>query len=558
MSQQMPARGPMRILTVPITPFPDQRPGTSGLRKKVSVFRQPGYVEAFIQSIFDALPEAVGEGVAGKTLVLGGDGRFFASEAAQTVIHMAAANGVGRLLVGRDGLLSTPAASGLIRLQRAFGGIVLSASHNPGGPDGDFGIKYNVGNGGPAPERVTEAIFRRSQQITCYRTLDAPAVALDRVGETRLGEMAIEIVDPVADYAALMERIFDFDRLRDLFRSGFRFRFDAMHAVTGPYAVEIFERRLGAPPGTAINAAPLPDFGGLHPDPNPTHAAALVAAMMDKNGPDFGAASDGDGDRNMVIGRGCLISPSDSLAVLAANARLVPWFNRGLSGVARSMPTSRAVDAVAAALGIPCYETPTGWKYFGTLLDAGQIALCGEESAGTGSDHLREKDGVWAVLFWLNILAVRREPAAAILTDHWRRYGRHFYARHDYEGLPADRATRLIDRLRASLPTLAGQRFGAFTVARADEFAYTDPVDGSVSTGQGIRVELAKAARIVYRLSGTGTEGATLRVYLERFEPDPAWHGAGSEAVLAPLAAVAAALADIAGMVGRSQPSVVA
>jgi phosphoglucomutase len=548
----------MRILTVPITPFPDQRPGTSGLRKKVSVFRQPGFVEAFIQSIFDALPEAVGEGVAGKTLVLGGDGRFFASEAAQTVIHMAAANGVGRLLVGRDGLLSTPAASGLIRLRRAFGGIVLSASHNPGGPDGDFGIKYNVGNGGPAPERVTEAIFRRSQQITCYRTLDAPAVALDRVGETRLGELAIEIVDPVADYAALMESIFDFDRLRDLFGSRFRFRFDAMHAVTGPYAVEIFERRLGAPPGTAINAVPLPDFGGLHPDPNPTHAAALVAAMMDKNGPDFGAASDGDGDRNMVVGRGCLISPSDSLAVLAANARLVPWFNRGLPGVARSMPTSRAVDTVAAALGIPCHETPTGWKYFGTLLDAGHIALCGEESAGTGSDHLREKDGVWAVLFWLNILAVRREPVAAVLADHWRRYGRHFYVRHDYEGLPADRAARLIDRLRAALPTLPGQRFGIFTVARVDEFAYTDPVDGSVSTGQGIRVELAEAARIVYRLSGTGTEGATLRVYLERFEPDPAWHGAGSEAVLAPLAAAAAPLADIAAMVGRSQPSVIA
>ncbi len=404
---------------------------------------------------------------------------------------------------------------------------------------------------------MTEAIFRCSQQISCYRALEAPAVPLDRIGETRLGEMTIEIVDPVADYAALMERIFDFDRLRDLFRSGFRFRFDAMHAVTGPYAVEIFERRLGAPPGTAINAEPLPDFGGHHPDPNPTHAAALVAAMMDQNGPDFGAASDGDGDRNMVIGPGCVISPSDSLAVLAANARLVPWFTRGLPGVARSMPTSRAVDAVAAALGIACYETPTGWKYFGTLLDAGQIALCGEESAGTGSDHLREKDGVWAVLFWLNILAVRREPVAAILADHWRRYGRHFYVRHDYEGLPADRAARLIDRLRAGLPTLPGQRVGAFTVARAEEFAYTDPVDGSVSIGQGICVELAEAARIVYRLSGTGTEGATLRVYLERFEADPAWHGTGSAAMLAPLAAVAAALADIAGMAGRSQPSVV-
>ena len=547
----------MDILKVPITPFPDQRPGTSGLRKKVSVFRQPGYVEAFAQSVFDALPEAVGEGVAGKTLVIGGDGRFFAGEAAQTIIRMAAANGVGRLLVGRGGLLSTPAASALIRKHEAFGGIILSASHNPGGPDGDFGIKYNTANGGPAPERVTEAIYRHSRQVSAYRTIDMPDLPLDRLGETRLGETVVEIVDPVADYAALMERIFDFDVIRDLFRSGFRFRFDAMHAVTGPYAVEIFERRLGALPGTAVNAEPLADFGGHHPDPNPLHAAALVGAMMDPQGPDFGAASDGDGDRNMVVGRGCVIGPSDSLAVLAANARLVPWFKQGLPGVARSMPTSRAVDRVAEALGIDCYETPTGWKYFGSLLDAGRIALCGEESAGTGSDHIREKDGVWAVLFWLNILAVRREPATAILADHWRRYGRHFYVRHDYEALASDRAARLIDGLRDALPKLPGRRFGAFTIARADEFAYTDPVDGSISTGQGIRVEFAEGARIVYRLSGTGTEGATLRVYLERFEPDPARHAIAAETALAPLAAAGAAMAEIEAMVGRSQPSLV-
>src|SRR5438067_3525895 len=547
----------MDILKVPITPFPDQRPGTSGLRKKVSVFRQPGYVEAFAQSVFDALPEAVGEGVAGKTLVLGGDGRFFAGEAAQTIIRMAAANGVGRLLVGRGGLLSTPAASALIRKYQAFGGIILSASHNPGGPDGDFGIKYNIANGGPAPERVTEGIYRHSRQVSAYRTIDTPDLPLDRLGETRLGETVVEIVDPVADYAALMERIFDFGAIRDLFRSGFRFRFDAMHAVTGPYAVEIFERRLGAPPGTAVNAEPLPDFGGHHPDPNPLHAAALVAAMMDPGGPDFGAASDGDGDRNMVVGRGCVIGPSDSLAILAANARLVPWFRDGLPGVARSLPTSRAVDRVAAALGIDCYETPTGWKYFGSLLDAGLIALCGEESAGTGPDHLREKDGVWAVLFWLNILAVRREPATAILANHWRRYGRHFYVRHDYEGLDAERAARLIDRLRDALPELPDRRFGELTIARADEFAYTDPVDGSISTGQGIRVEFAEGARIVYRLSGTGTEGATLRVYLERFEPDPARHGIAAETALAALAAAGAAIAKIEAMVGRSQPSLV-
>jgi phosphoglucomutase len=547
----------MDILQLPVRPFPDQRPGTSGLRKKVATFRQPGYVEAFVQSIFDALPEAVGDGVAGKTLVLGGDGRFFAEDAAQTVLRLAAANGVGRLLVGRGGLLSTPAASALIRQHRAFGGIILSASHNPGGPEGDFGIKYNIANGGPAPERVTESIYRRTQQIAAYLTVATPPLPLDRIGTTQIGEMAVEIIDPVADYAGLMERIFDFDRLRDLFRSGFRFRFDAMHAVTGPYAVEIFERRLGAPAGTAVNAEPQPDFAGHHPDPNPAHAGELIEAMMADNGPDFGAASDGDGDRNMVVGRGVVIGPSDSLAVLAANARLVPWFKRGLAGVARSLPTSRAVDRVAAALGIDCYETPTGWKYFGSLLDAGRIALCGEESAGTGSDHVREKDGIWAVLFWLDILAERRQSAADILAEHWRRFGRHFYARHDYEALPAEPAAALIERLRRGLATLPSRRLGEFTVERADEFAYADPVDGSVSNGQGIRVECSDGARIVYRLSGTGTEGATLRVYLERFEPDPARHGIAAATALAPLAAAAAALADIEASVGRSQPSAV-
>ncbi len=458
----------MRVLSVPVSPFPDQRPGTSGLRKKVSVFRQPGYVEAFVQSIFDALPEAVGEGVAGKTLVLGGDGRFFNDEAAQVILRLMAGNGVARVLVGRGGLLSTPAVSAVIRGYGAFGGIVLSASHNPGGADGDFGIKYNVANGGPAPERVTDAIFRRSQQISAYRTLEATDLPLDLIGTRQLGTMVVEVIDPVADYAALMERIFDFDRIAALFRGGFRLRFDAMHAVTGPYATEIFERRLGAPPGTAVDAKPRPDFGGGHPDPNPTYAADLVAALAAPDGPDFGAASDGDGDRNMVVGRGQVISPSDSLAVLAANARLVPWFKDGLPGVARSMPTSRAVDRVAKALGIGCYETPTGWKFFGSLLDAGRIALCGEESAGTGADHIREKDGVWAVLFWLNVLAARGEPATAIVADHWRRYGRDFYQRHDYEGVAADRAADLIERLRTGLPALPGSapsRFSTPTIS---------------------------------------------------------------------------------------------
>jgi phosphoglucomutase len=479
---------------------------------------------------------------------------------------MMAANGVARVLVGRGGLLSTPAASAVIRRRGAFGGIILSASHNPGGPDGDFGIKYNIANGGPAPERVTEAIFQRSRRLASYRTIEAPDLPLDRIGTFRLGSMTVEIIDPIADYAALMERVFDFDRLRELFRGGFQLRFDAMHAVTGPYAREIFERRLGASPGTAVNAEPKPDFAGAHPDPNPTHAAALIAALGAVDGPDFGAASDGDGDRNMVVGKrlgggaggALVIGPSDSLAVLAANAHLVPWFKGGLPGVARSMPTSRAVDRVAVALGIPCYETPTGWKYFGSLLDAGRIALCGEESAGTGSDHLREKDGVWAVLFWINILAVRGESAFAILADHWRRYGRNFYLRHDYEALDVEPAGRLIDGLRATLSSLPGRRFGEFSVLKAADFAYTDPVDGTVSSHQGICIEFAEGARIVYRLSGTGTEGATLRVYLERFEPDTARHGVVSGKALAGLAAVSASLADIEGIVGRSQPSVVA
>jgi len=553
----------MNRLSVPVTPFAGQRPGTSGLRKKVAVFREPGYIEAFVQSLFDALPEAVGRGVDGQTLVLGGDGRFFNTQAIQIIIRMAAANGVARLLIGRGGLLSTPAVSAIIRERKAFGGIVLSASHNPGGPDGDFGIKYNVSNGGPAPELVTEAIYRRSRAIAAYWTVEAPDLPLDTLAATQFGGMEVRVIDPVAEYAALMERIFDFDRLRGLFRGGFRLSFDAMNAVTGPYAREIFERRLGAPIGTALHADPLADFGGLHPDPNPTHAASLIAALAAPDAPDFGAASDGDGDRNMVVARanglgGGAVGPSDSLAILAANAHLIPWFKDGLPGVARSMPTSRALDRVAQKLGIECFETPTGWKYFGNLLDAGRIALCGEESAGTSSNHIREKDGVWAVLFWLNILAVRREPAAAIVADHWARFGRDFYARHDYEAIETERANRLIEGLRRRLPELPGTRLGDFVISTADDFAYTDPVDGSTSAHQGIRVGFANGARIVYRLSGTGTEGATLRVYLERYEADPARHALTASAALTPLAAVSVALADISGITGRDEPNVVA
>ncbi|MFZ2007162.1 MAG: alpha-D-glucose phosphate-specific phosphoglucomutase [Stellaceae bacterium] len=547
----------MNVLRVPVTPFAGQRPGTSGLRKKVAVFREPGYVEAFVQSLFDALPEVAGQGVAGQTLVLGGDGRFFNDRAIQTIIRIAAANGVARLLVGRDGLLSTPATSAVIRERKAFGGIVLSASHNPGGPDGDFGIKYNVTNGGPAPEGVTEAIYRRTQTISEYRTVDTRDLALDHDGSIKVGEMEVNVIDPVTEYAALMERIFDFDRLRDLLRGGFRLRFDAMNAVTGPYATEIFEHRLGAPHGSAVNADPKPDFGGLHPDPNPAHAASLIAALGAVGAPDFGAASDGDGDRNMIVTRAGAVGPSDSLAILAANAHLVPWFKDGLPGVARSMPTSRAVDRVARRLGIECFETPTGWKYFSNLLDAGKIALCGEESAGTGANHVREKDGVWAVLFWLNILAVRGQSADAIVADHWARFGRDFYMRHDYEEIEIERANRLIDGLRRRIPELPGGRFGEFEIASADDFAYTDPVDGSTSAHQGVRIGFTDGARMVYRLSGTGTEGATLRVYLERYEPDPAQHALATSAALAPLAAVSVALADISGITGRNTPSVV-
>jgi phosphoglucomutase len=540
------------IRTVATRPIAGQRPGTSGLRKKVAEFSRPPYVENFVQSIFDSL-----EGYAGKTLVLGGDGRFYNREAIQVILRLAAANGFGRVLLGRAGILSTPAASNLIRQHAAFGGIILSASHNPGGPQGDFGIKYNIGNGGPAPEGVTEAVYQRTGLIDRYRTVDAPDIDLDRPGEQRCGGMVVEVIDPVADYARLMQGLFDFDRIRALLRGRFRLRFDAMHAVTGPYAVEILERQLGAPSGSAINARPLTDFGGGHPDPNPVYAHELVAAMRGPTAPDFGAASDGDGDRNMILGRDLFVTPSDSLAVLAANAKSVPAFRDGLAGVARSMPTSRAVDRVAAALGIPCFETPTGWKFFGNLLDAGKATLCGEESAGTGANHVREKDGLWAVLFWLNLLAVRGEAVTTIVRDHWRRFGRHYYARHDFEGLEKGGAERLMQSLRERAGKFKGQRLADGTIAGADDFAYVDPVDGSTASHQGIRVELEDGSRLVYRLSGTGTEGATLRLYIECYEPDPARQAGEPAVALAGLAEAAYGLADIAGHTGRHAPSVV-
>lgn len=537
---------------VPTTPFADQRPGTSGLRKKVTVFQQAHYVENFIQSIFDTI-----EGREDSTLVIGGDGRFFNEKVVQTTIKMAAANGFGRILVGQRGLLSTPAASCVIRKHKAIGGLVLSASHNPGGPDGDFGIKFNMAHGGPAPESFTEAVYRRTREITEYAIADISDVDLERLGETRIGTMTVQVIDPVADYAALMEQLIDFDRVADLFRSGFRMRFDALSAVTGPYAKAILEGRLGAPAGTVVNGDPEPDFGGHHPDPNPVHAHELMELMHGPHAPDFGAASDGDGDRNMIVAPGLFVTPSDSLAILTAHAHLAPGYSKGLAGVARSMPTSRAADRVAKKLGFKAYETPTGWKFFANLLDAGLITLCGEESAGTGSNHIREKDGLWAVLLWLNILAVLKKPAAQIVREHWATFGRDYYTRHDYEEIDAKAASELMDSLRSKLVALPGQSFNGLTVASCDDFAYHDPVDGSVTPKQGIRILFKEDARAVFRLSGTGTSGATLRVYLERFEPNPERHGLNTADVLAPVVGAANAIAEIQRHTGRNAPSVI-
>ena len=539
------------MTTVQTAPIAGQKPGTSGLRKKTPVFMGRHYLENFVQSIFDVV------GAKGKTFVLGGDGRYFNDRAAQVILRMAAANGAARVIVGQGAILSTPAASHLIRLNRTDGGIIMSASHNPGGPHEDFGVKFNMPNGGPAPESVTEAMFRRTETITEYRMVDARDVDLSVIGRQDLAGMAVDVADPVADYAALMETLFDFPAIAAMFAGGFRMRMDSMCAVTGPYAVEILERRLGAPEGTVINAVPLPDFGGMHPDPNPTWAHALMAEMMGEGAPDFGAASDGDGDRNMVVGRGIYVSPSDSLAVLAANAHLAPGYRAGLKGIARSMPTSAAADRVAQALGIGSYETPTGWKFFGNLLDAGRVTICGEESFGTGSDHVREKDGLWAILLWLNILAVRRQPVAAILAEHWARFGRNYYSRHDFEAIPADRADAMMSALHAALPTLPGQEVNGLAVTLADDFSYADPVDGSVSKHQGVRIGLADGSRIVLRLSGTGTEGATLRLYLERYAPGPGALDLDPQVALAPVIRAAHHLAGIARFTGRDAPNVV-
>jgi phosphoglucomutase len=541
------------INTVPTTPYSDQKPGTSGLRKKVPHFQQKNYAENFIQSIFDSL-----EGFVGQTLVIGGDGRYYNREVIQIAIKMAAANGFGKVMVGRGGILSTPAASNIIRKYKAFGGIVLSASHNPGGPTEDFGIKYNASNGGPAPEKITDAIFARSKVIDKYLISDAADIDLDVPGLKQVENMEVNVIDPVEDYAALMETLFDFPAIRAKIQGGFRVVFDAMSAVTGPYAKEILENRLGAPKGSVLNFIPLPDFGGHHPDPNLVHAKDLYDLMMSGDGaPDFGAASDGDGDRNLIIGKGIFVTPSDSVAMLAANAHLAPGYASGLAGIARSMPTSGAADRVAEKLGIGIYETPTGWKFFGNLLDEGMATICGEESAGTGSNHVREKDGLWAVLLWLNILAVRNESVKDIVTKHWAAFGRNYYSRHDYEEVATDAANGLVDNLRAHLATLPGKSFGALKVREADDFAYHDPVDGSISKNQGIRILFEGGSRVVFRLSGTGTSGATLRVYIERYEPDASRHDMETQEALADLIAVADEIAGIKSRTGRNEPSVI-
>ena len=542
----------MEIITVQTTPFDDQRPGTSGLRKTVKQFKTAHYLENFVQAIFDVVPE-----LKAGTLVVGGDGRFYNREAIQTIIRMAAAHGVSRVLVGRDGLLSTPAASADIRKDATQGGIILSASHNPGGPDGDFGIKFNASNGGPAPEQLTEAIYARTKALSEYRTVESADIPLGEQGEFALGDTEVVVIDPIADYADLMEKLFDFEAIRALFSGGFRMRFDAMSAITGPYAVEILEKRLGAPAGTVINGEPLPDFGGGHPDPNLTYAKELVDELFGKDAPDFGAASDGDGDRNMILGRNFFVTPSDSLALLAANAELVPGYQGRLCGVARSMPTSGAADKVAEKLGIECFETPTGWKFFGNLLDAGRIVLCGEESFGTGSDHVREKDGLWAVLFWLNILAARKESVADIVRAHWKTYGRNYYTRHDYEGIDLEAAKGLMANVESQLAGLVGKELAGGKIAYADNFSYTDPVDNSVSKNQGLRIGFEDGSRIIYRLSGTGTVGATLRIYIEKFEADTSRQEQDTQQALKPLIELAAEIAELGKRTGRDKPSVI-
>ena len=548
----------MHIQTVSTQAFLDQKPGTSGLRKKVKVFQQPHYLENFVQSIFDTLTIE-----AGATLTVGGDGRFYNKTAIQTIIKMAAANGFAKVLVGQEGILSTPAASHVIRHYQTFGGIILSASHNPAGPTEDFGIKYNTANGGPAPEKITEAIFAKSKTISQYKIADFADIDLNVIGETKVDGFSVQVINAVSDYAALMAQLFDFAAIKALLQSGFSLKFDAMHAVTGPYAKEILVNRLSAPVTSLMNCDVSETFGGGHPDPNLTYAHELVDVLYSATAPDFGAASDGDGDRNMILGNHFFVTPSDSLAIIAANAQLIPAYKQGLAGVARSMPTSGAVDRVAAKLNIPCYETPTGWKFFGNLMDADKVTLCGEESFGTGSNHVREKDGLWAVLCWLNIIAAKTKAAShlqsveAIVKAHWAEYGRNVYSRHDYEAIPTEEANGVMAHIKSQFLTLPNHVFGHYTVNTCDDFSYTDPIDGSVSTGQGVRILFKCGSRIVFRLSGTGTEGATLRIYLEAYDPNVANHHLDAQVALAEMIDIALTVSQLKQRTGRETPTVI-
>ena len=538
--------------TVSARPFDDQKPGTSGLRKKVTTFQKPGYLQTYVQSIFDSLPE-----LSGGTIIIGGDGRFYNDEAIQIILSMAAANGVKKVLVGQSGLLSTPACSHVIRKYGAAGGFTLSASHNPGGPTGDFGIKFNGPNGGPIVEAITEKIFKRSLIIDQYKIAENEPIALDRIGKSKIGGMDIEIFNGVTDYADLMESLFDFDAIRKMIAGGFEICFDAMHAVTGPYAEEIFVNRLGVSSSALMNAVPRPDFGGGHPDPGPTYAKALFDKMFSRKAPDFGACSDGDGDRNIVLGKNTYVSPSDSLAILTANAHLVKAYWKGISGVARSMPTSRAVDRVASKLGIDCFETPTGWKFFGNLLEAGRITLCGEESAGAGSDHIREKDGIWAILMWLNIIAISKKSVEDIQRHHWQEFGRNYYSRHDYEGVEKSKAETLMQNLEEKFPSLEGMKLRGETIRQADSFTYVDPIDGSISKNQGLRIDFESGSRIVLRLSGTGTVGATVRLYLERYVPPTGDLSQNTQTALENLNNIADEIAEIKSILDRDAPTVI-
>ncbi len=542
----------MQTKNIKTNPFLDQKAGTSGLRKKVAVFQQADYLENYVQSIFDCLKEKQG-----KTLVIGGDGRFFNDQAIQIIIKIAHANGFGELLIGQNGLLSTPAASHLIRHYKTLGGIILSASHNPGGEKGDFGIKYNISNGGPAPEKLTDKIYAQTKKITNYKIAQCEPVDLNKIGTNMLGKMKITIIDPVTDYANLMEELFDFDAIKTMFNNGFSLCFDSMHAINGPYAKAIFNNMLGAPKSSLMNATPLPDFGGLHPDPNLVHAKDLYNLMFSKNAPDFGAATDGDGDRNLIIGKDIFVTPSDSLAILAANLHLIKGYKDGIKGIARSMPTSMAADRVAQHLGVPIYETPTGWKFFGNLLDDNRITICGEESAGTGSNHVREKDGLWAVLAWLNILAMRKKSVKEIVQEHWGKFGRNYYTRHDYEEVDLNAANKLMKRLKEKLSSLVGSEVDGLEISKADNFSYLDPIDSSLSQNQGIRIIFKNGSRIIIRMSGTGTIGATIRLYIERYEAKSGKLFLNTQTALKQLIDIAKDISDIEEITGRNKPSVV-